>query len=215
MKAVIYHADSHYAWGDRVEKGMYERFFTKFKGQAKKYGLTSVVHLTLDGCPAWGDENISFPNLDRKNVMLNREECFTAFLESAPDDVYWFCEPDYHIYKMWPPLKSGCDAAMCFRVNDGVPMSPGWRMATPKGLPFFRKLRDTYRGLVPFDNVGFDWHGDSWAFTKVWEDMGSPKAGGIVDYLGVKVEFRDFSDYLKGRSTYGRNYFGKSKFGTL
>lgn len=207
MKAVVYHADAHFAWGGSVGD-LYKRLFSKFVAQCHAHDIP-VVHLTLDGHPGWGDETIRYPQLVPANVMLNREECFSAFLESAPDDVYWFCEPDYEIVKMWPKLTTDC--AMLYRDGDSVPMNPAWRMARPKALPFFLKLRDTYRALTPTRGVGFDWHGDSWAFTKVWKNMGSPKGYGLVKYLGVEIEFRDYADYIKPKCKFGRNHFGAKK----
>lgn len=209
MKAVIYHADAKFAWGDPVGN-IYERLFEAFKKRAKRYGI-SVVHLTLGGLPGWGDENHFYKNLDAKNVVLNREECFTQFLETAPDDVYWFCEPDIEIYKMWPELKADC--AMLYRHKDDVPMCPAWRMATPKAYPFFRRLRDQLRDVKERPGVGFDWHGDSEAFTKVWQEMGRPTTNTV--FMGLNIEFRKYEDYIKGNNTYSRNYFGKRKLEML
>jgi len=205
MRAVVYHADARFAWGGDVGD-LYERLMVRFVEMCHKNGM-DVVHLSVEGHPGWGDENHRYANLDPRNIVLNREECFTIFLETAPNDVYWFTEPDHLITKMWPGLEADC--AMLYRNGDAVPMCPAWRMATPKALPFFRKLRDTLRSLEPSSGVGFDWHGDSWAFTKVWGDMGKPKKR--ANYLGVDVEFRNYADYIKPLGTYGKNYFGKSK----
>lgn len=205
MRAVIYHANAEFAWGGDVGD-LYERLFTRFKQQAKYHGM-ETIHLTLDGQPGWGDVTQYFDGLDPKNVVLNREECFTRFLENAPDDVYWFTEPDIKILKMWPYLNADC--AMLYRQGDSVPMCPAWRLATPKALPFFRKLRDELRAVKVRPGVGYDWHGDSEAFTRVWKDMGSPTSR--TEYLGVDVEFRNYSEYIKGKPVYTRNYFGASK----
>lgn len=213
MRAVVYHANAHFAWGGDVGD-LYERLFKRYVEMCHRYGM-EVIHLTLDGHPGWGDVNIYYPQLSPANIMFNREECFTQFLESAAEDDYWFCEPDYEITKMWPKLTSDC--ALLYRHGDDVPVCPAWRMATPKALPLFRRVRDTFKGLKPVGThpekgyIGFDWHGDSWAFTQVWKDMGKPKGVGLVKYLGLEIEFRNYADYIKPLGTYGRNYFGRDK----
>jgi len=202
---VVYHADARFAWGDAVGD-TYSRLFAAFRNQCKRFGM-KVIHLTLEGHPGWGDESIHYGGLDSRYVVLNREECFTQFLETASDEVYWFCEPDMEILAMWPKLKADC--AMLYRHGDAVPMCPAWRMATPKALPLFVKLRDTLREVIPRPGVGHDWHGDSEAFTRVWKDMGKPTDR--TTYLGVDVEFRNYSHYIKGDPKFTRNYFGKNK----
>jgi len=205
MKAVVYHADATFCFGGDVGD-VYERLFVRFREMCHKYGM-QVIHLSTEGHPGWGDENHRYAHLDPKNVTLNREECFTTFLESAPEDVYWFTEPDYVIKQMWPELDADC--AMLYRPGDDVPMTPSWRMATTKAVPFFRRLRDTFRGLVPRPGVGFDWHGDSWAFTQVWREMGCPAKR--TEYLGLDIDFRPYADYIKPKNTYGRNFAAHAK----
>lgn len=207
MKAVVYHADSHFAWGDPVT-GVYEPLFREFVKMCHRYDM-QVVHLTLKGFPGWGDENRFFGSYDPKNVMANREVCFTEFLRRAPEDVYWFTEPDYRIARMWPPLEADC--AMLFRRGDAVPMTPSWRLATPQALPFFLELRDR----VLNSGYPLDWHCDSAGATSLWKDMGRPETGYIVEYQGVEISFRDYSDYIKGKCTYGRNYLSKNKLQLL
>ena len=209
MKAVVYHADARFAWGDPVGD-LYAKLFAIFRKNCHSFGI-QLVHLTLDGLPGWGDENKTYANLDPKNVVLNREECFSAFLSTAPNDTYWFCEPDFHIFRAFPELKTDC--AMVYRPNDDVPMCPAWRLATPKATPFFEKLRDALRAVQPRPGVGFDWHGDSEAFTKVWNEMGSPTED--AEYMGIKFEFRKYEDYIKGSNKFTRNHFGKKKFWLL
>lgn len=210
MKAVVYHADARFAWGDPVGR-VYADLFKRFRKQCSDYGM-ELIHLTLTGQPGWGDKNFHYDGLKPENVVLNREECFSRFLETAADDVYWFAEPDMCIYRMWPDLEADC--AMVYRSNDDVPMCPAWRMARPSALPFFQKLRDTLRGITVRPGVGFDWHGDSEAFTTVWKDMGCPQKG-VVDYMGLKIEFRKYEDYIKGTTKFTRNYFGKRKMELL
>jgi hypothetical protein len=209
VKAVVYHADAKFAWGDDVGD-LYPKLFDRFRKLCNAYGMP-LVHLTVDGHPGWGDENKSYANLDPKNVVLNREECFSLYLETAPEDVYWFCEPDFHIFKMWPELTADC--AMIYRPKDDVPMCPAWRLARPKAAPFFLKLRDTLRALKERPGVGHDWHGDSEAFTTVWNEMGKPTKD--TEFMGLKFEFRKFEDYIKGTHKFTRNHYGKKKFWLL
>jgi hypothetical protein len=205
VKAVVYHADASFAWGGSVGD-LYKQLFERFRKQCNDFGM-ELIHLTLEGEPGWGDRNIHYSGLDQKNVVLNREECFTRFLETAEDEVYWFAEPDIEIIQMWPPLTADC--AMLYRAGDAVAMNPAWRMATPKALPFFTKLREELRAVEIRPGVGHDWHGDSAAFTKVWKDMGKPTER--ANYLGVEIEFRNYSHYIKGEPKFTRNHFGKKK----
>lgn len=211
MKAVIYHADAKFAWGDPVGT-VYKRLFERFRKKCREFGM-ELIHLTLEGQPGWGDSNYFYEGLDPKNVVLNREECFTRFLENDSEDgvVYWFTEPDFDINRMIPPLEADC--AMIYRPNDDVPMCPAWRLATTKALPFFVRLRDRLREVKERPGVGFDWHGDSEAFTAIWNEMGCPKAK--TEYLGVKIEFRKYEDYIKGTNKFTRNYFGSRKLKLL
>lgn len=202
MKAVYYHADSHLAWGGSPEKDAYKRLAQRFLAQCHQFGM-QVVHLTCDGHEQWGDENYSYP-LDPKNVVANREEVFCNFLETAPDGWYWFAEPDFLQFAQMEEPK-GCDAVFLYRGNDGVPLNPAWRMATPKALPVFHRLREAMRA-----EPRKDWHGDSDAFTKVWHEMGKPTKN--LEYLGVKIEIRCFGLYVKpGKITC--NPMGMRKFG--
>jgi hypothetical protein len=197
LKAVIYHADARFENGNDVGD-VYQRLFRRFRDNCHAFGM-QVIHLSLRGHPGWGDENLYYEG-NPEHIVANREECFSAFLEAAPDDVYWFTEPDTVIYQMWPRLKTDC--AMLYRAGDAVAMCPAWRMARPSALPFFIALRDAMRA-----DSRKDWHGDSAAFTHVWKKMERPEIG-ITNYLGVEIEFRDYADYVKSRGTYTRNYLG-------
>lgn len=209
MKAVVYHADANFAWGDPV-KDTYRNLFRKFREQVNSYGM-ELIHLTLIGHEGWGDSTIYFDGLEPQNVVLNREECFTQFIEQN-EGVFWFCEPDMKINKMWPPLKK--DLAMLYRRGDSVPLNPAWKMATNKAAPIFRHLRDNLRALVPYQEpnkepVDFRWHGDSWAYNKAWKEFGRPTND--FNALGVSIELRDYKDYIKDKGTYSINLFGKKK----
>lgn len=199
MKAVVYHADAQ--THDGTPSGdLYQKLFVRFRSHVHDFGM-SLVHLTLDGFPGWGDENHYFEGMDARNVVANREECFTTFLSSAPDDVYWFGEPDCTIFTLWPELTTDC--AMLHRKEAKAPMCPAWRLARPSALPFFVELRDAMRL-----EEGKAWHGDTEAFKKVWAKMGSPKSG-IVDYKGVKIEMRDYTHYVKHSGRYSRYVFAR------
>lgn len=202
MKAVFYHADSHLAWGGKPPQHGYKKLAERFVEQCHKHGMR-VVHLTCDGHPIWGDEGESFA-LDPKNIVANREEVFTAFLEKAPDDWYWFCEPDFCILTELPKPKHG-DAVFLYRQGDDVPMCPAFRMATPRALPIFVALREAMRA-----DKRKDWHGDSAAFTNVWCQMGKPGIG-QHEFQNVRFEMWKYGDFVKpGKFT--RNRFGPSKF---
>jgi hypothetical protein len=165
--------------------------------------------VTLEGYPNWCDEAHYVSGLDPKNVMLNREICFHDFLEKTEDGTFWFCEPDYRIFRTWPPLNADC--ALLFRENDGVPITPAWRMATKKALPLFRVMRDETKSVRLRPGVGFDWHCDSEAFNSIWRKMGSPSDYTPKRFVGVSIEFRKFGEYIKPSPIYGKNYAWKAK----
>lgn len=202
MRAVFYHADAHMAWGGKPPKGGYKKLADRFVGQCHAKGM-QVTHLTCDGHPVWADEGFSYP-LDPKNVVANREEAFTSFLETAPDDWYWFVEPDFQILLDLPQPKD-CDAVFLYRPGDDVPMCPAFRMATPKALPIFQALREAMRA-----DHRKDWHGDSAAFTKVWGEMGKPQLG-RHEWLGVGYEMWKYANFVKPGG-FTRNHFGTGKF---
>lgn len=202
MKAVYYHADSHMAWGGNPPPSGYQKLAERFNDQCHRHGI-QTVHLTCDGQPGWGDENRSFP-LDPRNIVANREEAFTAYLETAePGEWYWFCEPDFQILQPFSP-PGDCDAVFLFRQHDDVPMCPAWRLATTKALPVYQRLREAMRA-----DPRKDWHGDSAAFTKVWKEMGKPEIK--AEYLGVKIRMWRYPDFIKP-GKYTSNKFGKAKF---
>lgn len=201
MKAVVYHADAQRHDGTPAGR-LYRELFKTFRQRTNNFGMP-LVHLTLSGFDGWGDENHYFEGLISGNIVLNREEVFSAFLASAPDDVYWFCEADYLINNMWPPLEADC--AMLFRRDSKAPMTPAWRLAKPSALPFFMELRDAMRM-----EDGKSWHGDTEAFRKIWALMGSPKEG-TIDYKGVKIEMRDYTHYVKHSGKYTRHSFNMSE----
>lgn len=201
MKAVFYHADSQ-AHDGKPAGDLYRRLSERFRGHVHDFGM-DLIHLTLAGFHGWGDENHYFEGLESGNVVANREEVFCTFLSSAPDDVYWFTEPDCTIYQMWPELTVDC--AFLYRKDAKAPMCPAWRLARPSALPLFIRLRNAMR-----EETSKSWHGDTEAFRKTWALMGSPKEG-IVDYGGVKVEMRDYTHYVKHSGRYSRYAFAREQ----
>jgi hypothetical protein len=202
MKAVIYHADGPMA--ENFPPDTYRKLFEGFKKNVSLFGL-STIHLTLEGHPGWGDENYYFPNLDPVNVVYNREICFVEFLKTAPDDVYWFTEPDSRIAEMWPPLAG--DLAL-LRRQDLVAINPAWRLARPSALPIFEMV------LQHFDLDRKSWHGDSVAFRQLWLDFGQPNIGHL-EHSGVKIELRNYNDYCKMSARYTRQWKAGKKLRLL
>jgi hypothetical protein len=194
LKAVVYHADWIHGTGNRTHD-LYPRLFERFRAHIKPFGMR-LVHLTLEGFPGWGDENHYFQG-SPENIVLNREECFCQYL-AEQNEVCWFTEVDCTVNRMWPVLKEDC--AMLYRTLDTSPMNMAWRLAKRTALPFFEELRDAVR-LEPDK-----WSGDNEAFRKVWYRMGCPKVG-TVDYKGVRIEMRDYTDYVKHSGKYSRYAF--------
>lgn len=201
MKAVIYHADGPIA--KEYPEGLYKTIFLAFKENAAMHGI-KTVHLTIKGHEGWGDENY-FYDFDPVNIVYNREVAFIDFLKNAEDNVYWFTEPDSRIYTMFPKLEG--DIAL-LRRNDGVAISPWFRLAKPSSLPIFEEI------LSYFDLDKKTWHGDSVAFIKLWEAMGKPGWENIT-YNGINVELRNYEEYSKMNSMYTRQYKHRKKLRLL
>lgn len=210
MKAVVYHADSHFAWGPKVGD-LYARLFVKFKERCKAYGFEKVIHLTLDGFPGWGDESIHYRGYNPEEVMFNREQIFAEFLGNASPGVYWFGEPDFVFFSKWPDLTT--DASFLYRAGDAVSMSPGWRLVTEKAAPIFAEIAELTRNVELRPGVGRDWHCDSASFTSMWKRMGRPQLG-TFEYKGLTVEMREYRQYVKP-GVFCKNYNGPSKLKLL
>lgn len=190
MKACVYHAeDGKNRWG--YQEGTYKRLFDGFKNNVKKYGI-DTIHLTLDGQEGWGDENKYYSNLNPRNVIYNREVCFVRFLTDAPDDVYWFTEPDARVLKPIPQIKDGIDLVLLYRPRDGVPMTPSFRIARKSALPFFIEVMEEMK-KQPKDT--WAWNGDSVAWNSMYKKIGSPKKLGLFRYKKINIEFRDYILY--------------------
>ena len=198
MKAVIYHADGPIA--KNFPEGLYENIFKGFRENLAEFGIPTI-HLTLEGHPGWGDENYYYPNLDAADIVYNREVCFIEFLKNAPDDVYWFSEPDSRVVNLWPELTT--DLAM-LRRQDTVTINPCWRMCRPSALPFFERV------LENFELSQKTWHGDSYAFVRTWEQMDKPDIG-FHEFLGLTVELRDYRQYAGKKSKFSQQYKAEQK----
>lgn len=197
MKAVIYHAQGIPLWD--APQALYKKLFAGFKEAAHKHGV-ELIHLTLTGCEGWGDENIYYDGLDPLNIVYNREVCFCQFLEHAPEDIYWFTEPDARLINIFK--LSDADLTLLYR-DDDVHITPSFRIARKSALPIFQELLQAFDGPK-------DWHGDSAAFNTVYERMGSPKVQ-TIDYLGLKVELRDYNKYGLKNSHYVTHHKWASK----
>lgn len=203
MKAVIYHADSVKVQ-KKIASGIYKKLILGLKENLNKFEIP-LVHLTLNGFEGWGDENYFYPG-DADEVILNRELTFIEFLKkSDPDEIYWFTEPDSRIIEKFPNLEG--DLALLYR-NDSVPISPAWRLARKTALPFFEEL------ITYFNQDYKDWHGDSWAFRKMWEILNRPELGKIK-YKDLNIEFRRYDEYCKRNSKYSIQWKGTSKINLL
>lgn len=197
MKAVVYHADGPIA--KNFPPGLYQGLFEKLKENLHTYDI-ELIHITLDGHPGWGDTNISISG-NPEDIVYNREIAFSSFLRTAPDDVYWFTEPDARLVGMLPPLEG--DLAL-LRRQDVIAITPWWRLARPSALPFFEEV------ITHFDLTQKTWHGDSWAFVDMWKNMGEPGIG-TVEYHGMKIELRDYSEYTGRKGPYSRQWKAKHK----
>lgn len=197
MKAVIYHADAKKQFSGITVDG-YKPLFEGFMENAHRFGI-QVVHCTLAGFPCWGDEGFYTDGLDPEQIVLNREICFSRFLEQAdPAETYLFVEPDARIRDQIPPLV-GVDCAMLYR-NDPVHMTPAFRLATKAALPLFIEIRDRVHKKFT------SWDGDSWACNSVYEEMGNPKDGDVFEFRGVKVELRRYKDYNSPGGKYVQHF---------
>jgi hypothetical protein len=192
MKAVVYHADSTIA--KSYPQNTYKNLFTLLKSNLKKFNIP-LIHLTINGYEGWGDENF-FYDRDPNDIVYNREDLFLNFLKNANDDVYWFLEPDHKLITMFPELNT--DLALLIR-NDSTPITPSWRLARKTAIPFFEELLDTFV-------VNRNWNGDSVAFCKMWERIGSPLNPGIVKYKDLLIELRSYKQYSTRKSQYSQQF---------
>jgi len=203
MKAVIYHADGPMA--KNYPPGLYENIFRGFVRNAHDFGM-EVIHLTVDGHPNWGDTSFSI-KADPVDIVYNREIAWLEFLkQSDPNEIYWLTEPDARIAQLWPELS--CDLCLLIRGNDGVRITPSWRMARRSCVPFFEEV------LGYFDTGAKTWHGDSTAFVRMWHAMGCPGIG-HTQYKGLTVDLRNYKEYSMTKSRYSQQFKANNKLRLL
>lgn len=100
-----------------------------------------------------------------------------------------------------PPLTT--DLAL-LRRKDEIAISPWWRLARKTSVPFFEEL------IKHFDMNRKNWDGDSVAFRKMWELIGSPNWG-TYQWNGVSIDFRDYRLYTGRHKPYSRQWKGNKK----
>jgi hypothetical protein len=201
MKAVIYHAEGIFNWhGD----GIYLDLIKGLKENLKKFGIP-LIHVTTTGHPGLGDENYFYDG-DPNEVIYNREKFLIEFLknDAKEDEVYWFCEPDFRMLEMIPPLTT--DVCMTLR-NDPVALTPAWRLAKKSGLAFFEE------SFKHFDLEQKKWHGDSIGWMQLYKNMGSPTTEGIYKHNGMTIELRPYGWYCarSSKARYTKQWKGGSK----
>lgn len=203
MKAVIYHAPAKIA--EKFPPLTYERLIDGLKKNVNDFGMP-LVHLTLHGQVGLGDENYYFDG-NPNDIIWNREKCFIDFLKDAPEDVYFFTEPDSRIMKMFPALEG--DLSL-LRRNDDVALNPAWRLAKPSALPFFKEVFTYY----PDTPDRKEWHGDSIAWVKIWEKMGKPNVGRLK-YNQMDIELRPYDLYCRPNAEYTAQWKANNKVDLL
>lgn len=201
MKAVIYHADTYLA--DKFPKDTYKQLTLGLKENLKTFNIP-LIHITVTGHEGWGDENYFYDG-DPADAMYNREKFFLEFLKTCPEDTYWFTEPDARLNSELPPLTT--DLAL-LRRNNGVAISPWWRLAKKPSVPFFEEV------LKNFDMENKGWHGDSVAYTTTWEAIGKP-GWGIYNWNGISIDFRDYRLYTGRGKPYSRQWKSHKKLELL
>lgn len=201
MKVVVYHADASIA--KKFPEKTYFKLFQGFRKNLKEFNIP-LVHITIKGCEGWGDENIFFDG-DPEDIIWNREKFFLDFLKMCDDDIYWFAEPDSRLSNIFPPLKG--DLALLKR-HDQVPITPSWRLATKKSIPFFEEVFSYY------DLNQKTWNSDGYAYTEIWKKMGEPNIG-FVSYNGMNIELRDYEEYSRKNSQYTQQWKSKNKLNLI
>jgi hypothetical protein len=210
MKAVIYHATVNFRefqpGSQNYPDDIYEQLFAGARKNLNEFGIP-LIHLTVDGHPGWGNENYFFDG-DPQNVVYNREKFFADFLRDKDStEVYWLTEPDARLMRDFPALPEDCDLSL-LRRRDVIAISPWWRLARSTAVPFFDEA------LQYFDSDKLTWHGDSWAYKRMWENMGQPDIGtehAYVDYNNMKIELRHYNNYSTPKSSYVRQWKSSHK----
>jgi hypothetical protein len=200
MKAVIYHADDFIA--ERFPKNIYKHLVEKLRKNLHSFDV-ELIHLTLNGHEGWGDQNYFYGG-DPANITYNREHCFVDFLKNAPDELYWFTEPDSRINNMFPPPEG--DLALLMRATPGNPIPPAWRLAKKSALPFFEEI------LTCLDTTQKGWwEVDTAAFEKMSARMGNPSELGVISYNNMSIELRNYKHYCMRKSHFSQQFKGQHK----
>lgn len=202
MKAVIYHADGKRS--EQFPKDTYKNLILGLKENCNSFGIP-LIHLTINGFEGLGDENYYYDG-NPDEIIYNREKFFIEFLKSAPDDEYWFTEPDSRIVNMFPPLTG--DVAMLLRSSERR-LNAAWRLAKKSAVPFFEEAFSYY------DLSRKDWDGDTTGYVKIWERIGEPTEEGLINYNNMSIELRNFKQYCYGKGYYTRQWKSWHKVGLV
>lgn len=202
MKAVIYHTDGKRSL--EYPKDTYKNLIIKLKENCNSFGIP-LIHLTINGFEGLGDENYFYDG-NPDEIIYNREQFFINFLKDAPEDEYWFTEPDSRIINMFPPLEG--DLAMLLRSSEGR-LNAAWRLAKKSAIPFFEEA------LSYYDQDRKDWDGDTVGYKKMWERIGSPTELGLINYNNMIVELRSYKQYCYGKGYYTRQWKSNHKVGLV
>lgn len=208
MKAVIFHADGRF--GMRHGKGhLYKHLVEELRKNLHKFDIP-LIHVTVLGHEGWGDENYFYEVENINEVIYNREKCLLEFMrkDATEDEIYWFCEPDFRMLKEFPPLTA--DLAMLYR-QDPMPMTPAWRLAKKSALPVFEEA------FKHFDISRKEWHGDSPAWIKLWQMLGSPTQNKSetkqYKWNNITIELRPYGHYAsRSKCIYSGQWKGGSKW---
>jgi hypothetical protein len=198
MKAVIYHADGPIAKNYPV--GTYDELILGLKENCNKFNIP-LIHITLAGFKGLGDINYYYEG-DPSEIIYNREKFFIEFLKQADDDVYWFTEPDSRIINVFPELSG--DLAMLLR-SDEKRLNAAWRLCKKSAIPFFEEV------LENFDLSNKTWNGDSVAYSKIWELIGSPDKEGYIRYKNFDIELRSYKQYCSRKGYYTQQFKSNHK----
>ncbi len=193
MKAVIYHTDGKKSL--EYPKDTYKNLILGLKENCNSFGIP-LIHLTINGFEGLGDENYFYEG-NPDEIIYNREKFFIEFLKSAPEDEYWFTEPDSRIVNMFPPLEG--DLAMLLRKSEKR-LNAAWRLAKKSAVPFFEEA------LSHYDLTRKEWDGDTVGYIKMYELIGNPEEEGTISYKDMTVELRNYKQYCYGKGYYTRQW---------
>ena len=209
FKAVIYHATTNFRdlfpKSGSLPDDLYEQLFKGVKRALHRFKIP-LIHLSVEGHPGWGDENYFYKGTS-DHIVYNRELFFAQFLrEQKRDNVFWLTEPDHRIVRRFPELAEDIDLCL-LRRDDEVAITPCWKLAGSTAAPFFEEACTYFN-----DSKGKQWHGDSFAYIKLWENMGRPGLkDSPVSYKGMRIELRPYSDYSEKDSIYVQHWKSHTK----